>query len=104
MSDLLKSGITKIEKKGCSCNKTYLTLIYKIPIKLDVDIVGFLSSLGKPSVPFRKTSVLKIENGRYSISGIKRLREVKFILKKSRDDNALIEFENGLVNYVNSKK
>lgn len=102
--DLKQAGINKRQKRGCRCNKTYMTLVYKLPIKLDADIVPYISVLGTPAVPFNNASVLKIETKKYSISGIKRLKEVKFILKKGMDEPSLQAFEAGLIEYVNSKK
>jgi hypothetical protein len=74
-----------------------------IPVRLDEKIVPFLALLGKPAFDFKKTSILKIENANYAITGVRRLREIRFTLKKE-SRGTLDIFEDALIQYIESLK
>lgn len=87
--------------ENCQCGQGIF--IYTIPIKLDEKIVDFLKDMGKPAFDFKKTSILKIENPIFAITGIRRLKEIRFILKKGVM-SILDIFEDALIKYLESTK
>jgi hypothetical protein len=95
---LKKLGIVKIKPKDCACkNNAY---VYRLPMRLGLEILDFLKPLGSPALSFEKTSLLKIENNDFAITGVKRLKEVRFSLKKQDKANLLQIFEGALIKYV----
>ena len=102
--DLKKFGVIHRVVQGCKCSKSFLTYIYTIPIQLDENIVNFMSKFGNLAVDFNKTALLKIENQNLSIVGVKRLKEVKLILKNNKDIGIIDSFEKSLAEYVKLKK
>lgn len=99
---LKQLGIVKIKPKNCSCS--YDAYVYRLPIRLGVEIIDFLKPLGSPALSFEKTSLLKIENNEYLITGVKRLREVRFSIKKTGKAVPLQTFEGALIQYVEKHK
>ena len=103
MDKLIKeAGIVKIDPKNCACTKN--SYVYRIPNSIGVEILEFLKPLGTPAISFEKTSLLRIENGEFAITGVKRLKEIRFSLKKSEKTNLLAIFEEALINYVGKFK
>lgn len=100
IDELKQLGVKHRISKGCKCNNSYITHMYTLPKGLDANIVKHLTSLGNPALPFSRVSLLRIENKNYSIIGVKRLKEVKIILKTNEDDNIISQFERSLVNYL----
>lgn len=98
---LKQHGIKRRSTKNCNCGQQ--AFIYLIPAKLDEKIVKFIAHLGKPALDFKKTSILRIENANFSITGVRRLREVRFTLKKELKGTLDI-FEDALIKYLESLK
>ena len=98
---LKNHNIIRRDTKNCQCGKK--ALVYLLPVKLDEKILEFIKHMGKPAFDFKKTSILKIENPNFSISGIRRLREIRVTLKK--DVKGLIDiFEDALIKYIEKVK
>ncbi len=74
-----------------------------MPIRLDERIVKFLIPLGVPAFDFKKTSILKVETPVFTITGVRRLREIRFTLKKEKK-GILDIFEDALIKYIESTK
>jgi hypothetical protein len=72
-------------------------------VRLDESILPFLQPLGKLALPFEKTSVLKLECPGFTVSGIKRLKEVRAVLKKGTIEKDLFAFEEALDNWLSSR-
>jgi hypothetical protein len=93
----------KRKDKTCACF-TGTGFVYSLPIELQPTILSYLSNLGSPSISFEKTSLLKIENPDLIITGLKRLKEVRFSLKDTNRIDLLQIFEEDLVKYVENER
>jgi len=99
MSDSLQSvNIKKRSVNGCGCQST--AFVYTLPVGLGIEILSYLQKLGTPAVSFEKTSLLKLENADYVITGIKRLKDVRFTLKNSEKTDFIDVFEEVLIKYI----
>lgn len=101
---LIKLGV-KIKKGGGCCNKNKTTA-YFLPFKIDLDLESVLQPLGKSRTDFKKTTILKIEDAKFLISGIKGMSQVTLRFKKNEDiDYYIMEtLEECLVKYIKDRK
>lgn len=84
-------------RKIGSCPKGCASFAYDLPVRLDESILPFLEGFGKPAFPLRATGMLKIHRPDCSITGIRRLREIRIMLGKDADQESLVsEFEKAL--------
>ena len=97
MDKLKECKIVKRQTKTCQCGQN--SYIYMIPTKLDENILNYLSQFGNPAFDFKKTSILKIENQNYSITGVRRLREIRLNIK-NEIKGFLDLFESALIDYI----
>jgi len=98
---LKQYDIKRRKTNNCQCSQS--AFIYTMPVRLDEKIVKFLEPIGKPAFDFKQTSILKIENATFAITGVRRLREIRFTLKKEL--NGILDiFEDALVKYLESLK
>lgn len=81
----------------CACGRN--TYVYKLFKRLDEDILPYIEEFGIPAFDFATTHLLKIENNRYIITGVKRLKEIRVVLKDNTDAT-LEEFEAALKCYL----
>lgn len=95
---LKKHGIRRRTDKGCNCNNK--SFIYNLPKKLDERIVPYLKGLGHPAFDFKQQAILKIENSNYTITGIRRLKEIRITIKKKQHIGVLDLFEKALICYL----
>ena len=101
---LSKLGI-KIKKGGGCCNKNRTTA-YFLPIKIHWDLETFLQPLGKSRTDFKKTTILKIEDIKFLISGIKGMSQVTLRFKNNNEiDYYIVEtLEKCLIEYIKNRK
>lgn len=99
---LSDAGISRKGAGDCPCGGNIL--VYRIPIRLDGKILEYLKPMGEPAFDFEKSHLLRIENPAFIISGVKRLREVRFVLKNKEITANVEYFEQLLADYVNSVK
>ena len=90
--------ITKRKSKGCACGKD--SYIYTLPIGLDSLILEHLVAFGMAALDFEKTRLLKMGNAHYSVTGIKKLKEIRFTAKSKKGLARLVEFEDTIMQYV----
>lgn len=91
-----RSGRRKIG----TCPSGCVTFAYDLPVRLDESILPFLALLGRLAFPFDRTSVLKLECPGFTVSGIKRLREIRVVLQKGTTEKDLLAFEEALENWL----
>ena len=102
MQDNLETvNIKKRSVKGCGCLGT--AFVYTLPFGLGPEALQYLQVMGTPAVSFEKTSLLKIENADFSITGIKRLKDVRFTLKDTEKTELITVFEDNLIKYAESQ-
>jgi len=80
-------------RKISTCINGCITFSYELPVRLDESILPFLEPLGKLELPFEKTSVLKLTCSGFTVTGIKRLKELRLILQKGMIETDLLPFE-----------
>ena len=102
MQDSLETvNIKKRSVKGCGCLGT--AFVYTLPFGLGSEALQYLQAMGVPAVSFEKTSLLKIETIDFSITGIKRLKDVRFTLKDAEKTELITVFEGHLIRYAKSQ-
>jgi len=101
---LIKLGV-KVKKGGGCCNKNKSTA-YFLPFKINWDLEKFLQPLGKSRIDFKKTTILKIEDTKFLVSGIKGMSQVTLRFKNNNDiDHYIIEvLEKCLLEYIKDRK
>lgn len=82
----------------CSCGGD--KYIYRLSRRLDEDIIPYLQVFGQLAFDFATTHLLKIENTKYIITGVKRLKEIRFMLKNPTAVSDLELFETALACYL----
>jgi hypothetical protein len=100
-SNLEAANIKKRSVKGCGCLGT--AFVYTLPFGLGSEALQYLQAMGMPAVSFEKTSLLKIENADFSITGIKRLKDVRLTLKDAEKKDLITTFEENLIKYVENQ-
>lgn len=100
-SNLEAANIKKRSVKGCGCLGT--AFVYTLPFGLGSEALQYLQAMGMPAVSFEKTSLLKIENADFSITGIKRLKDVRLTLKDAEKTEFIAVFEDNLIKYAESQ-
>lgn len=98
---LSAANIKKRSVKGCGCLGA--AFVYTLPFGLGIEALQYLQGMGTPAVSFEKTSLLKIENADFSITGIKRLKDVRLTLKADQKVDLVTAFEENLIRYVESQ-
>lgn len=88
------------KRKIGTCPSGCVTFAYDLPVRLDESILSFLQPLGKLALPFDKTSVLKLECPGFTVSGIKRLKEIRVVLQKGTVEKDIQIFEEALGNWL----
>lgn len=101
-NSLNNSGVVKAPAGRCSCGGT--RHIYRLPRRLDIDILPYIEPFGKPAFDFETTRLLKIENKKYVLTGVRRLKEIRFVLKDADAASELERFENILASYIEDTK
>jgi len=99
MNKLQQYDVKCRQTQNCKCGQK--AFIYTIPNRLDETIIQFLSSMGEPAFNFKQTSILRIENENFSITGVRRLKEIRFTIKKESKEILNI-FEDALIQYLES--
>ena len=89
-------------RKSGGCCKLPGSGIYSLPMRLDVDIIPFLQPYGQPAVSFEQTSLLKLENSEFSLTGVRKLKQVRLTMKKKDRLDIADVFEDILIKYVES--
>ncbi|MFA5048435.1 MAG: hypothetical protein WC516_05440 [Patescibacteria group bacterium] len=102
-STLSKLGVNRIVGNGCKCSSLQLTYSYSLPYGLDIGIVEYLAHFGKSSTSFEKQAILKIETQDFSITGIRRLKQIKFVLKNGNVSHLIDQFENSIVQWLEKR-
>jgi len=98
MSDQLAGRLQR--RKLGTCPSGCVTFAYDLPVRLNESILPFLQPLGKLAFPFDKTSVLKLECAGFTVSGIKRLKEIRVVLQKGTVEKDILPFEEALENWL----
>jgi len=99
---LIKLGV-KIKKGGGCCNKDKTTA-YFLPIRIGLDLEQYLKPIGEPRLDFKKTTILKIEDTNFLISGIKGMSQITLRFKKKDIDYYIVEqLEKHLISYIEDK-
>jgi hypothetical protein len=83
-------------RKIGTCPMGCVTFAYDLPVRLDESVLPFLEPLGKSTLPFGKTSILRLECGNYTVTGIRRLKEVRVLLKPGAVEKDMVPFEAAL--------
>jgi hypothetical protein len=91
-------------RNGGGCYKGGIILIYKLPVRLEPDVLPFIQGLGRPAFDFKKMQLLKIETPNYIITGVTNLKEIRFTYKDDSAALTLDRFENSIIEYVKVKE
>ena len=100
MSDKPAAGLDRRKIGGCSAGCA--TFAYRLPVRLDSSILPFIQPLGTLALPFDKWRVLRLECQGYTVTGIKKMKEVRAALDKDGSEEDLRPFEEALGNWIES--
>lgn len=100
---LTKLGVTRVIGNGCKCSSSKLTYSYNLPIGLDIEIVECLAQFWQSSTSFEKQAILKIETQDFSIIGIRRMKQIKFVLKNTNVSHLIDQFENAIAQWLEKR-
>lgn len=101
--ELTKLGVSCIIGSGCKCSSSKLTYIYNLPLGLDINIIEHLALFGQSSTSFEKQAILKIENTDFSIIGVRRLKQIRFVLKNTNVSHLIEQFETALLQWLEKR-
>lgn len=96
--DLKDIGVRRRNAGGCS--RGGIIIVYRLPFRLTDNLAKYFLGLGQPANTFATGPVFKIEKQNYNITGIKRLKEIRFTIKKQAGVEKLLIFEDLLKTYV----
>jgi hypothetical protein len=82
------------------CPSGCAILAYSLPVRLDESILPFIQHLGKQIVPF--VTVLKMSCPGFTVTGIKRLKEIRIALGKDISEEDIKPFEEALTKWLES--
>lgn len=101
--ELNKLGVKFTISQGCACRGNPMTYIYVLPIRIDASIEKVMAPLGKSAMSFQKQSMIKINNSDFSLIAVNRLKQIKLTIKKPNAGYIVEQFEDLLIDYMNSK-
>ena len=100
---LLGVKISNISGGSC-CRDKQNTTAYFLPMKLDIDILPFLKDFGDPKPDFKTTGLLKIEMSDFAITGVRKICQIRFILRNKNNTEVAEKFETKLIEYIKQYK
>lgn len=103
MKLLERAGIIKTIGDSCKCSSSVITYSYKLPLEIDISLVDFLSDFGASSTSIKKQALLKIENKDFSITGVRRLKQIKLVIKNNNSNHLVIKFEESLLKWLEKR-
>lgn len=104
MNALLKQlGVSRISGEGCRCSSFNMTYTYNLPIGIDSNIPKYLLVFGESSTSLDRQAILKIENQDFSITGVKRLKQIKLIIKNINISHLVEQFEDALAKWLEKR-
>lgn len=95
--------VVKLDRRktgGCRAGRT--TFVYRLPARLHPDILPFIQHLGRLTLPFGRTRMLRLECDGYVVTGISKMREVRASLGKDSSEDVLEPFEEALRKWMDS--
>lgn len=95
---LFDAGILKSVAGGCACGGSKFT--YRLPVRISESILPLLLEFGEPAMDFATSHLIRIHTEKYKINGIKRLKDIDFLLKDPDSYEFQEKFEEALVSYV----
>ena len=104
MKNLEKFGVSRTIGNSCKCSNSTITYNYKLPCEIDTNLEeNLLEFFGRSSTSIKKQALLKIETRNFSITGVRRLKQIKLIIKNN-DSNHLVEkFEQAVLNWLEKR-
>lgn len=101
---LTKLGVTRVVGSGCKCSgSSKLAYSYSLPTGLDIGIIEHLAQFGQSSTSFEKQAILKIETQDFSITGVRRMKQIKFVLKNTNVSHLIDQFENAIAQWLEKR-
>ena len=97
---LISFGVKVFQSSGGCCGGSRSTTAYSLPMKLDIDILPFLEEFGTSKPSFEKTGLLKIENKNFAITGVRKISQIRFVIKNKEYVEIIEKFEERLSQYI----
>jgi len=97
---LISLGVKVSKAGGGCCGSSRNTTAYSIPMRLDIDVLPFLTDFGTPAPSFEKTSLLKIDKIHFAITGVRKISQIRFVAKDEEGAKLLDKFEERLAQYI----
>ena len=87
-------------RKLSTCPAGCVTFAYDLPVRLDEGILPFIQPFGTLAYPFGTTSILKLDCQGFTVTGIKRLKEIRIVLRSSTTEQEILPFEEALSRWL----
>lgn len=91
-----------LRKRRTKCCQGRVTIAYMLPIRLDSSILPHIQPLGRLALPFDQWRILRLECQGYTVTGIKKMKEVRVSLDDGTSEDDLRLFEEGLAKWIGS--
>jgi hypothetical protein len=94
--------IVKDVKSGCKCSEG--SRIYTLPRSVNFSLGPIIEKhFGKLAVSFEKTGLLKVHRDTFIITAVRKLKQIRFMLRKNEGINFVGELEEAIVEYMENK-
>lgn len=90
----------ELRKRRVKCCQGRITIAYVLPIRLDASILPHIQHLGRLALPFDQWRVLRLECQGYTVTGIKKMKEVRVSLDDGASEEDLVPFEEALAEWI----
>lgn len=90
----------ELRKRRVNCCGGRVTIAYMLPVRLDASILPYIQHLGRLVLPFDQWRVLRLECQGYTVTGIKKMKEVRVSLENETLEEDLRLFEEALAEWI----
>ena len=87
-----------------NCREGRVTFVYRLPLRLDSSLLPYIQPLGKIALPFDKWRILRLDCQGYTVTGIKKMKEVRASLNDGVAEEILHPFEEALAKWIDNIK
>ena len=95
-------GVIKKETgQGCNCSKSSKSIIYTLPIRIDLPLGPIIENIfGKLATSFEKTGLLKVHRDAFIITAVRKLKQIRFTIRKEEGLNFVDGLEKAIIEYM----
>ena len=84
------------KRRAVSCRTGRTTFVYRLPVRLDFEVLPFIEHLGKLAFSFKRMRILRLECDGYVVTGIRKMKEIRASLDVGVQEDVLEPLEEAL--------